>query len=51
MLESALIGRVDPLDPKAKAAWVERARRLRDQTRGRNFTPSEDLIREMRDDR
>ncbi len=35
---------------EAKAAWIERARALREETRGRTFTPSEVLIREMREE-
>jgi plasmid stability protein len=35
---------------EAKAAWIERARRHREELRGRSFTPSEVLMRELRDE-
>ena len=35
----------------AKAAWFERARLHREGLAGRYFTPSEDIVREMRDER
>ena len=35
---------------EAKAAWIERSRHLREETRGRSFTPSEVLVAEMRDE-
>jgi len=41
----------DALRPDAKAAWIERTRQLREETRGQLFTPSEVLIRDMRDER
>ena len=36
---------------EAKAAWIARLRASREGTRGRTFTPSEVLVREMRDER
>jgi plasmid stability protein len=38
------------LKPKDEGFW-ERAQKLRAELRGRKFTPSEDLIRESRDER
>ena len=37
--------------PHTKAAWIARLRQSREETRGRSFTPSEVLVREMRDER
>ena len=36
---------------EAKAAWFERAAKLRKELEGRFFTPSEDIVRDMRDER
>ena len=36
---------------EANAAWIARLKAHRDATRGRTFTPSEVLVREMRDER
>ncbi len=48
ILAGALPTEPIPLD---KADWIERLRKLREETRGRTFTPSEVLVREMRDER
>jgi antitoxin FitA len=39
------------LDAALRAGFWERAAALREETRGRIFTPSEDLIRQDRDER
>ena len=36
---------------EAKAAWIARLKASQEGTRGRAFTPSEVLVREMRDER
>ena len=36
---------------EAKAAWIRRLHAHQEETRGRTFTPSEMLVREMRDER
>jgi plasmid stability protein len=35
----------------AKAKWIDHMRQLQKRTEGRVFTPSEALVREMRDER
>lgn len=35
----------------AKAEWIARLQKSRDETRGRVFTPSEVILRELRDER
>lgn len=39
-----------PWGPNRKALFVEEARRLRGELAGRKFTPSEDIIRALRDE-
>ena len=36
---------------EAKAAWIARLKASREETSGRTFTPTEVLVREMRDER
>ena len=36
---------------EAKATWIARLKASRNETAGRTFTPSEVLVREMRDER
>ena len=39
-----------PWGPNRKARFIEETRRLREELAGRTFTPSEDIIRELRDE-
>ena len=51
ILSEATISEVEPpWGPNRKAEWFEQARLLREELAGRTFTPSEDIIRELRDE-
>jgi antitoxin FitA len=51
ILEEALRVSREPAPRPGRADFWERAAKLREQTRGRNITPSEELIRQDRDER
>jgi antitoxin FitA len=55
ILEEALCAAREPappaVAPAGRADFWERAAKLREETRGRNITPSEELIRLDRDER
>ncbi|MGD9616472.1 MAG: Arc family DNA-binding protein [Alphaproteobacteria bacterium] len=51
ILEEALHASREPSARPGHADFWERAAKLREQTRGRNITPSEELIRQDRDER
>lgn len=50
ILEQELCGR-EVSSPAYRSAWAEHARKLRQLTAGQALVPSEDLIREARDER
>ena len=50
ILEEALYAAREPA-PAGRTDFWERAAKLREETRGRNITPSEELIRQDRDER
>jgi plasmid stability protein len=51
ILEEALRAPSEPALQSGRTDFWERAAKLREQTRGRNITPSEELIRQDRDER
>jgi len=50
VLEQALESDTGAPAESTKRRWIERARHLRQEVDGRLFTPSEDLLRELRDE-
>ena len=51
ILEEALRASREPASRPGRADFWERAAKLREELRDRTFTPSEDLIRQDRDER
>jgi plasmid stability protein len=50
ILQNAVAQSQEPWSAEMRTKWAQRAKRLREEIRGRAFTPSEGLIREMRDE-